>query len=63
MGGIIKKVVQRRILNQKDLFEFRLFFEELSRVEILCEHGIFCMILFTFSVIFPQDLFLIAAQR
>ena len=27
------------------------FFEELSRIEVLCEHGIFGMILFTFSVI------------
>ena len=30
------------------------FFEELSRIEVLCEQGIFCLILFTFSVIFLQ---------
>ena len=29
-----------------------LFFEELSGIEVLCEHGIFVMILFLFSVIF-----------
>ena len=34
---------------KKDFFYFR-FFEELSRIEILCEHGIFSMILFTLSV-------------
>ena len=31
-----------------------MFFEELSRIEVLCEHGIFAMILFTFSENFLQ---------
>ena len=30
------------------------FSEELSRIEVFCEHGIFGMILFTFSVNFRQ---------
>ena len=38
----------------KDFFEFRFFFEELSRIEVLCEHWIYGMILFTFTVIFLQ---------
>ena len=32
------------------------FFEELSRIEVLCEHVIFGMISFTFSVIFLQSM-------
>ena len=36
---------------KKIFFNF-VVFEELSRIEVLCEHGIFGMILFTFSVIF-----------
>ena len=51
MHGIIKKLVKRRIQNLKDLFEFR-FFEELSRIEILCKHGIIGLILFILSKIF-----------
>ena len=39
MCGIITKLVQRRIQNKKKIFLF--FFEELSRIEVLCEHGIF----------------------
>ena len=38
----------------KKIFLNFVFFEELSTLEILCEHGIFGMILFTFSVIFLQ---------
>ena len=53
MSGIIKKLFQRRIQNYKDFLNF-VFFEELSKIEILCEYGIFCMILFTFSVTFLQ---------
>ena len=36
----------------KKIFFIFVFFEELSRIEVLCEHRIFGMILFTFSVIF-----------
>ena len=36
----------------KKIFFIFVFFEELSRIEILCEHRIFGMILFTFSVTF-----------
>ena len=53
MSGIIKKLFQRRTQKQKDFLNFK-FFEELSRIEVLCEHGIFGMILFTFTVIFLQ---------
>ena len=38
----------------KKIFWISFFFEQLSRIEILCEHGIFGMNLFTFSVIFLQ---------
>ena len=38
----------------KKIFLNFIFFEEISRIEVLCEHGIFGMILFTFSVIFHQ---------
>ena len=40
VSGFIEKLVQRRIQNQKDFLIF-VFFEDLSRVEVLCEHGIF----------------------
>ena len=36
--------------NKKIFLKF--VFEEISRMEILCEHGIFGVILFTFSVHF-----------
>ena len=36
----------------KKIFLNFVFFEELSRIEFLCEHGIFGMTLFTFSVTF-----------
>ena len=36
----------------KKIFLNFIFFEELSRIEVLFEHGIFGMILFNFSVIF-----------
>ena len=39
----------------KKIFLNFVFFKELSRIEVLCEHGIFGMILFTFSIIFLQD--------
>ena len=39
---------------KKIFLNFVFFFEELSRIEVLCEHGIFGMILFTFSVISLQ---------
>ena len=48
MSDIVKKLVQRRIQDYKFLFE------ELSRFEVLCEYGIFGMILFSCSVIFVQ---------
>ena len=38
----------------KNIFLNFVLFEELTRFEILREHGIFVMILFTFSVIFLQ---------
>ena len=53
MSGISKNLVQRRLWNKKDFLNF-VFFEELSRFKVLCEHGIFGIILFTFSVIFVQ---------
>ena len=37
---------------KKICFKFRFFFGALSRIEVLCEHGIIGMILFTFRVIF-----------
>ena len=40
--------------SKKKHFPNLFFFEVLSRIEILCEHGIFSMILFTFSVKFLQ---------
>ena len=39
---------------KKIFFLISFFFEELSRIEVLCEQRIFDMILFTFSVIFLQ---------
>ena len=39
---------------KKIFLNFVFFFEKLSRIEALCEHVIFGMILFTFSVIFLQ---------
>ena len=55
VSGIIKKLFQRRFQNKKKIsLNFVSFFEELSRIEVLCEHGIFGMILFTLSVIFLQ---------
>ena len=39
---------------QNIFFQNFAFLEELSRIEVLREHGIFGMILFTFSVIFLQ---------
>ena len=39
---------------EKKIFEFRFFFEELSRFKVLCEHVIFGMILFTYRGIFVQ---------
>ena len=39
---------------EKIFFWILLFFEEISRIEVLCEHGIFGMTLFTFSVTFHQ---------
>ena len=38
----------------KKIFLTFVVFEELSRIELLCEHVIFGMISFTFSVIFLQ---------
>ena len=38
----------------KKIFLNFVFFDELSRIEVLCVQGIFGMILFTFSVIFLQ---------
>ena len=38
----------------KNIFLNFVFFEELSRIEVLCEQGIFGMIFFTFDVIFLQ---------
>ena len=52
MSDIIKKLVQRKNRNYKDILNFVVCFEEISRIEILWEHGIFGMILFTFRVIF-----------
>ena len=55
MSGIIIKLVQCRNRNCKDFFfKFRFIFEELSRFEVLCEHGISGMIIFNFSVIYVQ---------
>ena len=51
MSGINKKLVEFE--TRKIILNFA-FFEELSRIEVLCEHVIFDMILFTFSVIFLQ---------
>ena len=39
---------------KKIFLNFVFFFEELSTIEVLCEHGIFGMILFISSVIFLQ---------
>ena len=36
------------------MFLIVVLFEEFLRIEILCEHVIFDLILLTFSVIFPQ---------
>ena len=48
--GIIKKQVQRRTRNYKDFFEFRFFFEELLKIEVLCEHEIFrSLLVYSFS--------------
>ena len=50
VSGIIKKLVQRRVQEKKRFFfKFRFYFEELSRIEVLREHGIFGMTMFTFS--------------
>ena len=49
MSGIIKNLVQHRI--QKLKSNNFLFFKKLSRIKVLCERGIFSMILLTFSVI------------
>ena len=38
----------------KKIFLNFFFFEELSRIELLCEHGIFGSLLFTFTVIFVR---------
>ena len=38
----------------KMIFSNFFFFEQLSRIEVLCEHRMFGMILFIFSVIFLQ---------
>ena len=54
MSGIIKKLVQRRIRNYNGFLSIDDFFEELSRIELLCEHWIIGMILFTFSVVILQ---------
>ena len=53
-SGIIKKPVQAYNSKLKRFFEF--FFKELSRIEVLCEHGVFGINLFTFTVIFLQIL-------
>ena len=39
---------------KKIFFEFRFFFEELSRFKFSCEHWIFGSLLFTFTVIFVR---------
>ena len=39
----------------KKIFLKFVFFEELSRIEVLCENGIISMILVTFSVTFLQN--------
>ena len=49
----LKSTSSGEFKTKKFFFEFR-FFEELLRIEILCEHGIFGMNLFPFSVIFLQ---------
>ena len=38
----------------KKIFLNFVFFEELSRFKVLCEHGIFGSLLFTFTVIFVR---------
>ena len=55
MSATIKKLVQRRTQVKKKIFLNLIVFEELSRIEFLCEHGIFDMILFTFSVTILQN--------
>ena len=54
MSGIFKKLVQCRNQNKKIFLKF-VFFEELSRIEVLCENVIISMILVTFSVTFLQN--------
>ena len=44
---------------KKIFLKFVFFFEELSRIEVFCEHLIFDMILFIFSVIFQFKIFII----
>ena len=55
MSGIIKKLLQCTIQNENFFLSFVFF--ELSRIEVLLEHEIFGMILFTFSVIFQINIF------
>ena len=53
LSRIIKSWSSIDLETKKIVLKFASF-EELSRIEVLCEHMIFDMILFTFSVIFPQ---------
>ena len=48
------KILYLKISPTEAVHQLLVFFEEILRIEVLCERGIIGMILFTFSVTFLQ---------